>query len=77
MKIQMRTVKCTPSGTLRKMDVRAVIRGVHVIAKAPNSWEVRFLVPFSETKRFSSRDKALTYAKQVARSSRRKVYEHD
>ncbi len=74
--MKMRTIKSTQTGTLSRTDVRAAVRGVHVIAEPPGSWEVRLLAP-SQTKRFVSRETALTYAKRVARSSRRKVYVHD
>ncbi len=74
--MKMRTIKSSPTGTRSKAEVRAAVRGVHVISEGSGSWEVRLLAP-SETKRFASRKTALTYAKQMARSSRRKVYVHD
>ncbi len=74
--MEMRTIKRSPTGTRSKAEVRSAVRGVHVISERPGSWEVRLLAP-SQTKRFSSRETALTYARQVARSSRRKLYVHD
>lgn len=74
--MEMRTTKRSPTGTRGKAEVRTAVRGVHVVSVQPGSWEVRLLAP-SQTERFSSRETALTYAKWVARSSRRKVYVHD
>lgn len=72
----MRTIKSSRTGSLGKAEVRTTVRGVHVISERPGSWEVRLFAP-PQTTRFASRERAVSYAKRVARSSGRKVFVHD
>lgn len=73
--MMMRTIKPTPAGTLRKALVRRTVRGVHVVRGNAGAWEVRLLAP-AQTKSFSTKPEAVSYAKKKATESRRKLFVH-
>jgi len=73
--MKRRTIKTALAGDLPRSHVREAVQAVHVRAKAPGSWEVRTLGTRGQTKRFSSREEAVSYAKQLPGAKSVVVYD--